>query len=177
MAHIEGPLEIRGPAQDGDYAIIAQIDGKPAIIGEAYRTVSEGIDTTAEDNARLWASAPDLLRQRDELAAELDRAIRLAESRRVGWEGAIAIQEALEKRADALATALAGKHSKFGNVPDTLDELARQIDYNSSNPGWSTLFAWAVLLRLMAEEQRAALARLPAEAGEAGEPALPGRPG
>ena len=67
---------------------------------------------------------------------------------------------------DELVAALAGKHSKFGNVPDTLDELASQIDYNSSNPGWSTLFAWAVLLRLMAEEQRAVLARLPGEAGE-----------
>ena len=168
MAHTEGPLEIRGPASDGDYAIIAQIDGVTCVIGEAFRQVNEGECIAARDNARLWASAPDLLRQRDELAAERDRAIQLAESRRVGWEGAIAIQEALEKQRDELAAALRATTAATQALLDAWEgyEMLAALDIAVQDQAASAI-----------EQGIAALALLPAEAGEAGEPALPGRPG
>lgn len=56
------------------------------------------------------------LRQRlAEAERQRDKATQLAESRRIGWEGAIAIQEALERQRDELAAALRAVDEAFVN--------------------------------------------------------------
>jgi hypothetical protein len=68
--HTPGPYTVKGPSKGrvdngvrhaaGDYAIM---DADDKIIGEAYNLVDYGKDGTrpAEANARLFASAPELL--------------------------------------------------------------------------------------------------------------------
>jgi len=68
--YTQGPLDIKGPSNGkqksidggGDFAILK--DG--FIVGEAFRLCGElpskvPVIADAESNARLWASAPDLL--------------------------------------------------------------------------------------------------------------------
>jgi hypothetical protein len=65
MSYTKGPLWISGPSQGkernddgGDYAIV---EPGGIIIGEAFHRVGEDAYRDAEANARLWASAPNLL--------------------------------------------------------------------------------------------------------------------
>lgn len=44
--------------EDGDCALV---DTEGKIVGEAYRTVGHGDTRPAQENARLWAAAPELL--------------------------------------------------------------------------------------------------------------------
>lgn len=65
MTYSKGPLRITGPSQgagpcddSGDYAIV---EPGGIIIGEANHRISEYGYRDAEANARLWATAPELL--------------------------------------------------------------------------------------------------------------------
>ena len=82
MAHTLGPLTIEGPSSGlhrviddgGDYAILK--DG--FIIGEAICLIGElpsrvPITADAEANARLWASAPDLLAENARLRETIEK--------------------------------------------------------------------------------------------------------
>ena len=77
MSYTKGPLRIHGPSpgigpydDGGDYAII---DEDNLVIGEAIHRVNENAYRDAEANARLWASAPDLLAERDALRDALKK--------------------------------------------------------------------------------------------------------
>jgi hypothetical protein len=63
MAHTEGPLTTKaaGAFTEDDGLDVAILDSEGRIIGEAYYQVGPDDFRPAEDNARLWASAPDLL--------------------------------------------------------------------------------------------------------------------
>ena len=63
--HTKGPWEIRRALHpvDGefDYAIGAELDGKRYCIAEAFARVGDNVRPDAAANARLIASAPDML--------------------------------------------------------------------------------------------------------------------
>ena len=70
--HTPGPLSIkRADWADNvngyDYAII---DAQGKIIGEAFEVVGANEKRPCFENAKLWASAPDLLAERDRLREE-----------------------------------------------------------------------------------------------------------
>lgn len=68
--HTPGPLSIK-KAEDSDDPDWAIIDGDGRIIGEAFDLVYFDTHRPAEANAKLWASAPDLLAERDALREAL----------------------------------------------------------------------------------------------------------
>lgn len=77
VAHTPGPWTTARAATptDGefDYAIGAMIEGRKYCIAEAFGRVSNGIRTPAEANARLCASAPDLLDALEQIVKAYDR--------------------------------------------------------------------------------------------------------
>jgi len=65
MSYTKGPLRISGPSQgrepDDDGGNYAIIESGGIIIGEAFHCIGKDAYRDARANARLWASAPDLL--------------------------------------------------------------------------------------------------------------------
>ncbi len=59
-----------------DYAIIAQFDGKPLVIAEAFARIAAEIRPDAEANACLIAASPKLLRAAQVLVAHIEAAMK-----------------------------------------------------------------------------------------------------
>jgi len=70
MKHTPGPLSIK-KAEDSDDPDWAIVDADNRVIGEAFNLVHFDTYRPAEANARLWASAPDLLVALEELLRHL----------------------------------------------------------------------------------------------------------
>jgi len=88
--HTPGPLSIkRADWADNvngyDYAII---DAQGKIIGEAFEVVGANEKRPCFENAKLWASAPDLLAERDRLREENRRLNEALDGLEAKWQQA-----------------------------------------------------------------------------------------
>jgi len=81
----------------------------------------------------------DMARSNRELEQECTRLFQLAKARLIGWEGAVAIQETLEKRLTALLSAIAAYANAADDTAEAqaqaaLFKLAREIEDPLTNP-------------------------------------------
>ncbi|MFA6046918.1 MAG: hypothetical protein WC718_18185 [Phycisphaerales bacterium] len=90
--HTPGPFTVHGPSLDridptkcGDYAICNE---QGHIVAEAYRLVANDVELPAEANARLFASAPDLLAENERLRGVVEAAQAYRHTRDQGAAGA-----------------------------------------------------------------------------------------